>query len=331
MPKVILIPHVFLSKSGPHIERLAQAGLEVVVPTNTELASGTLSLDVTLDELHGAAAIVAGGEPYTKRLIEGLPELRVISRYGVGFDMVDVAAATARDVAVAITAQSTHRAVAEHTMALIIATGRSLLTMDRKTRTGAWPQKATPSIRDKTLGIIGFGRCGRMVAHHALAMGMRVIAHDELPNEEFANKHHIEMLDLDSLLARADYVSLHCPLTESTRDMIDRNTLGKMKQGSFLINVSRGGVVVEEDLLLALRDGHLRGAGIDVFEQEPPPSNHPFFELDNVVLTPHLAGIDEVSRREMAMESAGNIVTLYQGDWPEGSVVNTELKESWRW
>jgi D-3-phosphoglycerate dehydrogenase len=159
---------------------------------------------------------------------------------------------------------------------------------------------------------------------------MRLLAYDSAPDLAFARTFAIELVDLDTLLAEADYVSLHLPLTASSSGLINRATLSRMKPGSFLLNTSRGGLVVEEDLVSALQSGHLAGAGLDVFRQEPPPIENPLLQLENVVVTAHMAGVDIQSSIDMAVKAAQNIIDLYQGLWPQDSIVNSAVRQSWR-
>ena len=160
---------------------------------------------------------------------------------------------------------------------------------------------------------------------------MSVIATEKYPDLEFVRAHNIELVDLDTLLARSDYVTLHCPLNDETFHLFDRNAFEKMKCGAVLINTARGPLVAESDLHDALESGQLSAAGLDVFEQEPPDPQNPLFKLSNVVLSPHAAGGDDDSVERMATESAENIIQLYRGQWPEGAVVNDELKSRWKW
>jgi len=175
------------------------------------------------------------------------------------------------------------------------------------------------------------GRIGRAVALRARAFRARVVAFDTIVDAEFDAKHGIERLSLDELLACSDVVSLHVPLTEVTRGMVNGDFLAKMQPGSYLINTSRGGLVVEADLRDALRAGHLAGAGLDVLNREPPEPGNPLLGLPNVILSPHIAGTDTQSMRDMAELAASTIVELYQNRWPVDCVVNSELRGGWRW
>jgi phosphoglycerate dehydrogenase-like enzyme len=160
---------------------------------------------------------------------------------------------------------------------------------------------------------------------------MTVIATETFPDLAFARQHGIELADFETLLARSDYLSLHCPHNAQTDRMFNRNVFAKMKRGSVLINTARGRLVVEADLLAALQEGHLAGAGLDVFEKEPATADNPLFALKNVVLSPHLAGADKLSQENMAIEAAECIVKLSRGQWPTGAVVNDELRARWKW
>jgi phosphoglycerate dehydrogenase-like enzyme len=160
---------------------------------------------------------------------------------------------------------------------------------------------------------------------------MTVIATEKYPDQEFVQRHGIQLVDLDSLLTRSDFVSLNCPLNDETRGMMNRETLAKMKLGAVLINTARGGLVVEADLVEALRSGHLAGAGLDVLEREPSDSTNPLFEFGNVVVSPHVAGNDTLAVVNMGIEAAQSIIDLSRGRWPRDAVVNKELQGRWRW
>lgn len=331
MPTVLIAPEAMQNPDGPYCRLLREAGFEVRFPQRFGLPRGLLSHEEMLEELDGVAGTIAGGEPYTAALMDALPELRVIARAGVGYDAVDVDAATERKIAVTITPHANHECVAELTLALMFSLAKRILVNDRDTRSGGWAREPLGAIRGKTLGIVGLGRIGRSLAKRAIAMGMRVVAFDVFPNPDQAREIGVEFMELDSLLGESDYVSLHCPLDESNRNLFNAETFGKMKPGSRLINMARGGLVVEADLLAALESGHLAGAGLDVFQQEPPDPQNPLFQRDDVVVSPHLGGADEISMVKMGVDGAQSIVDLHQGSWPADSVVNRVLKSSWSW
>ena len=331
MPTVLISSHGFMDKSAICPGMLRDQGFDVRLLSNEDFAGGRATEEDSIELLRGATAVVASGELYTQKIMASLPDLRVIARLGVGFDRIDLAAATKHGIAVTISPNANHEAVAEQALALMLAVARSIVPRHEAMRAGRWPRFPSRPLRGSTLGIVGLGRIGRSLALRAIAMRMNVIATEPAPDETFVAERGIELVDLDVLLGRADYVSLNLPLNGETRGLIDRDKLARFKPGAVLINTSRGGAVVEADLVDALKTGHLGGAGLDVFEQEPTDSPNPLFELDNVVVSPHVAGSDTLSHEDMGIEAAQSIIDLSQGKWPEEAVVNRELKERWRW
>lgn len=326
MPDVLITTEALREKPGPHLALLAEAGYGAHYPRKTVL----LTEEDTLEALAGFVAVIAGSEPYTDRVLAGLPQLRVISRNGVGYDRIEVPTATRRGVAVTITPEGNHQAVAEHALSLMLAVARGILRSGVDTRGGHWRRRTVAiPLRDRTLGIVGLGRIGRSVARRAAAFGMRLVACDEQPDREFAAEHQIELMDFDTLLSRSDFVTLHAPMTERTRHLINRDSLARMKAGSVLINTARGGLVHEADLYDALQSGHLAGAGLDVLAAEPPPRDHPLLALDNVIVTPHVAAFDSSALEDMAVGAARNIVDLLAGRWPAASIVNPDVRAGW--
>ncbi len=332
MPTVLISPEAFLQQPDASYARLLRdAGFEIRYPKNPTFTRGLGPEEETIEALQGAVAVIAGGEHLTRRVIESSPTLRVIARSGVGFDRVDIAAATERNVAVTITPTANHEAVAEQALALLLGVAKNVALNDRNLRAGRWSQILTAPVRGRTAGVIGLGRIGRSTAIRFAAVGLKVIAYETFPNREFVDQHGIELVELDELLQRSDFVSVHCPLNEETRGLCNAGFFARMKPGSVLINTSRGGLVVETDLLAALQSGHLAGAGLDVFQQEPLSKTSPLLQVENVVLSPHLAGTDTRSMEDMGIESAHNILKLSRNEWPEGAVVNVELRSRWKW
>jgi D-3-phosphoglycerate dehydrogenase/(S)-sulfolactate dehydrogenase len=331
MPVALITPELMRHKPAPYVDILRAGGFEVRYSKDPFFTRGLGSEQQTIDEYRGVSAAIAGGEHITPGVLAALPELRVVARAGVGFDRVDVPACTRHGVVVTITPTANHEAVAEHALALIFAFAKRIVVGDKATRAGQWPRDLLRPIRGQTLGLLGLGRIGRSTAVRAKLLGMNVIATEKYPNESFVRANAIELVDFDTLLARSDYLSVHCPLNDETRGLLNRQAFAKMKPGSVLVNTSRGGTVVEADLVAALRSGHLGGAALDVFEQEPPARDNPLFAIDNVVLSPHIAGTDTRSMEDMGIECAQCIVKLHRGEWPEGAVVNEELRGRWRW
>jgi phosphoglycerate dehydrogenase-like enzyme len=248
----------------------------------------------------------------------------------VGYDAVDVAAATERGIVVTITPGTNQDAVAELTSTLLLAVAKRLVPNHGLIRAGQWPRSPTLPLRGKTLGIAGLGRIGKAVAVRGLAFGMKVLACETCPDQEYNTRHGIPLVPFEHLLAESDFLSLHVPFMPETRHLINRRTLSLMKPTAFLINTARGGLVCEADLLEALTNKRLAGAGLDVFEVEPPGKN-PLFELDNVVMTPHVAGVDVQSMSDMAVSAAHAIVDLSRGQWPAEKIVNPEVRPRFRW
>ncbi len=331
MPTVLITPEAILNIRGPWVTLLEQAGLTVAYPEDPTFTRGLYSAADTIRVLQPASAVIAGGEYFTPEILAGLPQLRVIARAGVGYDRVDVPAATSRKVAVTITPTANHEGVAEQAFALIFAFAKELVVNDARTRAGQWALGTTQPVRGKTLGLLGLGRIGRSTAVRGRAMGMTVIATETYPDLEFARMQGVELVDLETLLARSDYLSIHCPHNAQTDRMFNRAIFARMKRGSVLINTSRGRLVVEADLLEALQSGHLGGAGLDVFEKEPAAADNPLFALKSVVVSPHLGGADRLSQDNMAIEAAECIIKLYRGEWPAGAVVNDSLHADWKW
>lgn len=331
MPIVQINPEAMLNKPAPYVDILREAGFEIRYPRNPELARGNCTAEEMIAELSGAAAVIATAAHYTPEVIAGLPELRVIARAGVGYDRVDVEAATKHNIAVTITPTANHEAVAELMLALLFGVTKRIVSGDAAVRAGGWPRQPLVPIRGKTVGILGLGRIGRSVAVRCQALGMKVIATEQQPDADFVRKHEIELVDLDQLIRQSDVVTIHCPLTPETEGMFNAEVFAKMKRGSILINSARGPLVKEAALYEALQSGHLLGAGLDVFEVEPPRPDNPLFKLDNVVVSPHIAGADELSLERMGVEAAECIVKLYRNEWPDGAVVNGSLKDGWKW
>lgn len=328
MPTVLIGPGPLRNQPGPFREILNAAGFRSLDPAGDH----TLTEPELRAALPEADAMMAGGERISAELLALAPRLRAIARTGVGYDAIDLAAATAKKIAVVITPGTNQESVAEQTFALLLALTRNIVPNDRTIRAGGWGRTLVTPVRGKVLGLVGLGRIGRAVAMRSPAFGLRVVAYDPMPGDaEFEAKHGIRRLGFEELLAASDVVSLHLPLSEATRGLIDRSTLAKMRPGSFLINTARGGLVVEADLAESLASGHLAGAGLDVLNSEPPEPDNPLLRLPNIVFSPHSGGIDTKSMADMAELAARCLVRLSRGDWPAGCVVNDELKDGWRW
>ncbi|HSD34530.1 MAG TPA: phosphoglycerate dehydrogenase, partial [Alphaproteobacteria bacterium] len=244
----------------------------------------------------------------TRALLEAAPRLKVVGRAGIGVDNIDVAAATQRGVVVMNAPHGNAVTTAEHAIAMMLALARNIPQASASTHAGRWEKERFVGVElaGKTLGVIGCGNIGSIVVDRAHGLKMRVIAFDPFLSEDRALDLGVERVELDALLARADFVTLHTPLTDGTRHMIDGAALAKMKRGARLINCARGELVVEADLKAAIESGHLAGAALDVFGQEPARSN-PLFGLDRVVATPHLGASTGEAQEKVAVQIAEQI------------------------
>ena len=241
----------------------------------------------------------------TKGLLAHAEKLRVIGRAGIGVDNIDVEAATQRGIVVMNTPYGNSITAAEHTIALLFALCRQIPAADRSTQAGKWEKARFMGVElsGKTLGVIGCGNVGAAVAERARGLHMKVIAYDPFLSAERARDLGVEKMTLEVLFARADFITLHTPLSEATRNLIDRHALALTKPGVRLINCARGGLVVEEDLAAALDSGHVAGAAIDVFAEEPAIES-PLFGRDNVVATPHLGASTSEAQENVALQIA---------------------------
>ena len=308
--RVLIAPGVLRGRPGAFRELLTAQGYTLVEPPGSDV----LPEAELVPWLGDVDAILAGAELYPDHVLAHATRARILARVGVGYDNVDVAAATARSLPVTITPGTNHEAVAEHALALLLALTRLVVRDDRRIRQGQWIRSVVTPIRGATLGLVGLGRIGQALVPRARGLAMKVIAHDPVPSAiEPARRLDVPLVGLNELLANADVVSLHAPMTPETVHLINRERLALMKPTAYLINTSRGGLVDETALRDALTSGRLAGAGLDVLEEEPPPVDHPFFALDNVVLTPHTAGVDSQSLDDMAESGARCILARLTG------------------
>jgi phosphoglycerate dehydrogenase-like enzyme len=327
MPNVLIGPIHLRHSPGPFRDLLETAGFTIIDPAG----GPALNESELRTYLPDADAILAGGEHLTAAMLDLAPRLRAIARVGVGYDLVDIPGATARGIPVTITPGANQDSVAEQTFALLLAVARYVAKNDREIKVGGWDRSLPRPLRGATLGLLGLGRIGRAVATRALAFGMNVVAFDTVPPSDFEQRHGIRRLGFEELLAESDVISIHLPLTETTRGLFRSETLALMRPGSILINTARGALIVESDLYECLVTGHLAGAGLDVMDREPPNPSNPLLTLPNVVISPHLGGMDTKGLADMASMAAQCVVDLHRGHWPEGCVVNSELGPGWRW
>jgi len=282
--------------------------------------------DDVAEACRDADGIMVTFAPVGRRALAGMPRCRIVVRTGVGYDTLDVAAATERGVMVANVPDYCISEVADHAVALMLCLWRRISELDGLVRTRGWGPQIKPvrRLEGRVLGIIGVGRIGRAVAARARGFGLRVIGCDPYMPPDVFSALEVEPVGLDVLLRSADIVTLHTPLTHETRGMIRKETLRQMKPNALLVNTSRGGVVITEDLEQALREGWIAGAGLDVFETEPFPNDHPLRSLPHVVLTPHAAWYSEESEVELRRRAARTVVQALRGEVP-ATLLNPEV------
>jgi D-3-phosphoglycerate dehydrogenase len=287
-----------VSDSG--LEPLRSAGFSV------EKRPGLAATELR-EALKGCEGLIVRSETkVTPDLLDAANSLRVIGRAGVGVDNIEVSAATIRGVVVMNAPDGNTITTAEHTIALLISLARSIPQASSSLKAGRWDRKKFIGVelQGKTLGIVGLGRIGRVVASRARAMGMLIVAYDPFIAPEHARDLEIELASLDDVYARADFLTVHTPLTPETRGLIDREAIAKMKQGARIINCARGGLVDEQALFEAITNGSIAGAALDVFTEEPPPAGHQLLQLEQVIATPHLGASTKEAQEGVAFTVA---------------------------
>lgn len=309
--KVVVTDHVFPSVD---LERsiLGAIGAELRVLQAT-------SDEDLLDAVTDADALLVCYAPVTAPVIARMQRCRIIARYGIGVDNIDLDAALKKGIIVTNVPDYCLDEVSDHALTLLLACARKVVFLDARVRRGRWEAKdAVPiyRIRGQVLGLVGFGRIARLLSEKARAVGFQVIAFD--PYVDAAAMMHcgVGKVDLASLLAQADCVSIHAPLSRSTRGLIGEAELRRMKRTAYLVNTARGPVVQELALARALREGWIAGAALDVLESEPPDQTHPLLQLENVILTPHVAFYSEESVRELQRKAAEEVVSVLSNQPP---------------
>lgn len=325
---------VFVTRKipGTALEKLFNSGHEVIVSEFDR----PLSKEELLEKGKNSDALLTLlTDKIDAEVVDAIgPQLKIVSNYAVGFDNINIEELTERGVVVTNTpCDEVNEAVAEHTWALILALARRVVEADESVKRGAysgWEPNIFlgKNLTGKTLGIIGLGRIGSMVAERAKGWNMRVLYNKRTRDEEAERNLGVEFADLDKLLGESDVITLHVPLNSETLHMINKDTLSKMKKGALLINTARGPIVDEHDLVDALRDGHLGGAGLDVFETEPNV-NPELIGMENVILTPHIASATWEAREKMGLLSVDAILKTLAGEKPE-NIVNEEVWEKRR-
>ncbi|SDA50638.1 phosphoglycerate dehydrogenase [Methanobrevibacter millerae] len=289
-----------------------------------EVAEVTVDTSITPEELintiheyHGI--IVRSRTKVTKEVIDKADNLKIIARAGVGVDNIDLDAATEKGIMVVNSPESTSITVAEHTMGLLLSMARKLSIADKSVKEGNWEKKKFMGVelRNKTLGVIGMGRIGSQVVNRCKSFEMDAVAYDPYLPEEVATQMGVELTDLETVLKKADFITIHVPLTPETKHLISYDEFETMKDTVFITNCARGGIIDEEALYDALKNDKIGGAALDVYEEEPPAKDSKLFELDNIVLTPHIAASTKEAQRDAAIIVADEIIDLFKGGTPK--------------
>jgi len=311
---------------APYVQRLEREGFEVVLNP----AGRCLTEEEMVRILPGIFATIAGIEPYTECVFQAARDLKIVARYGVGYDKVDVAAATRHGVAIAMAFGTNHEAVADSTFTLMAAIVGKVVPAHLCVKSGGWGKDLHPGLWRATVGIIGLGRIGKAVARRCRGFEMRILAYDAVPDAAFARENGVHLVPLDTLLREADIVTLHAPHSPETENLINRERLALMKPAAYLVNTARGGLVDEAALYDALASGRLAGAGLDVFRKEPPTGS-PLLDLANVVLSPHSAGSNATSETAGANRCIDSILAMARREGPESEyLLNPEVLRSGR-
>jgi D-3-phosphoglycerate dehydrogenase len=308
--RILLTTTSYQDIPGPHHDLLESQGYEIVSVRGPLPEGKMLELAGEFD------AFLCGDDAITQEVIEkSLPRLKVISKYGIGLDKIDVKYATEKKIPVLFTPGVNHTTVAEHTFGLLLGITKTIVETASAARQGEWKRLTGHEIMGQTMGIIGLGRIGKEVATRANAFGMPVIAFDPYWDEAFAAEHGVKRCEtMNAVLTQADVVSLHCFLSDETRGMINTDKIAEMKDGVIVLNCARGELVETADMVKALDSGKVGGYGADVLDEEPPPADHPLLTAPNCVITPHIGSRTYESVVRQALRSTNNLINFLNGD-----------------
>jgi D-3-phosphoglycerate dehydrogenase len=320
MAKVLITARMFGTVSDRAKELLISAGHHVLP---NPYAGRLLNEKEVIDLIPDADGIIAGQDALTGKAIAAGKNLKIITRYGVGVDKVDIANATKHKIVVTNTPGANSDAVAEYAIALMLAVARKLVVGQKAAAKGSWDYMISTGLNHKVLGIIGLGKIGKAVAVRAKAFGMKIIAYDTYQDNLFAEQNDIEFVGLEQILRNSDFISLHVPGTTENIHLIGKPQLNLMKPTAFLINTARGTLLDEQALFTALKEKRIAGAGLDVLFTEPP-ENNPLFSLENVVITPHLAANTTDAIENMDFMSVQAVIDCLNGKRPQ-FILNSEV------
>jgi D-3-phosphoglycerate dehydrogenase len=299
------------------------------LPPGTEVAGFQCSTEAeSAAACRDADAVLAEYAPLTREVLRQLERCRIISISGIGVDNVDLAAATELGIVVTNVPGYCSHEVADHTLALLLAAARNIITCHRRVGQGDWDIGGLPPmfrLQGQVLGLAGFGRIAQEVAVRAAAFGLAVLAYDPYVDPACAQRHGVRVVGIEQLLEESDWISCHLPANGETFGFFDREKFARMRKHPVFINTSRGKVVVQRHLVQALKEGWIRGACLDVLEQEPPSFEDELFRLDNVIITPHVGFLSETAVEEVRRRAALNVTHFFQGCLPPENIINKEI------
>ncbi|RSL35355.1 C-terminal binding protein [Salibacterium salarium] len=304
---------------------------EVLATVDAELITAQCRTEEDVIEMaQGVDGIISQYAPISEKVIQSLDNCKVIARYGVGFDTIDVKAATEKGMMVSNVTDYCAEEVSNHAFALLLASARKIVQLHESVQNEKWDAKIMKPVyrlSEQTLGLVGFGNIPQMLAKKAQAFGLDIITYDPFASADVAASMGVRIVELDELCHESDFISVHPPLNKHTQGMLSDDQFKKMKKEAFVINTARGPVIDEAALIRALQAGEIAGAGLDVLETEPISQDNPLLEMDNVILNPHAAFYSAESETELKQKTAQNVADVLQGNFPT-YLVNLELKQN---
>lgn len=313
--KILITPRSFALISKSPMEMLEEKGYEII-KNETGKPLNNKEMSVLIEDVDG---IIIGIDDLNTGIIKQASNLKVISKYGVGVDNIDIEAATTQGIVVTNTPKANIDAVADLTFALMLALARRIPEANRETKAGNWKKFIGTSVWRKKLGVIGLGKIGRQVVKRARGFEMEILCYDIIQDEEFARQFGVRYVDLETLLKESDYITIHTPLNNATKGMIGYKELEMINENAFLINTSRGGIIDEKALYDALKNNKIKGAALDAYEKEPPEKS-PLVELKNIIMTSHNGAYTKEAINNMGIQAAQNLIDVLEGREPENRV-----------
>lgn len=319
--RILITSRMFGVLDREPIDLLLREGYEIVEPP---YRGTTLGEDRLLELIEDVDAAIVGDDYFTAAVIAKANRLKIIAKYGVGVDRIDLKAASEKAIVVSNVPGGNKHAVADLTLTLMLAISRQLVKAHEVVKQSGWSVVTGREITRKMLGVVGMGQIGKEVIRRAKGFQMNIIAYDPFPDRAFAQEHSVRLASAEELMRLSDFVSLHMPSLPSTRRFIDERMIALMKPDAYLINTARGDIVDESALVKALQERRIAGAALDTLDQEPPEEQHPLLHMDNVIVTPHIAGHSHEANFTIGMSAARSVIGVLRGGKPE-HIVNPEV------